>query len=62
MILQNLKTNYLGQDAIFYEIIDSTQKEICRRVQKQDIKNGQLILAQLQTDAIRNSWKKMAHR
>ena len=62
MRLQNLKTDYLGKNAIFYESIDSTQKEIWRRIEKQNIKNGELISAQIQTKGIRNTWKKMVHK
>lgn len=62
MKLQNLKTNYLGQNAIFLDCVDSTQKEIWRKIQNQDIKNGQLICTQLQTNGIRYPWKNMAYR
>ena len=46
---QNLKTNYLGRDFIFYEKIDSTQDEIWRLIQNENIKNGTLVMANIQT-------------
>lgn len=52
MKLKNLKTNYLGRNAIYYKNIDSTQKEIYRRIEKNSIINGTIIFADLQTDAI----------
>ena len=62
MKLQNLKTDYLGQSVTFYESIDSTQNEIWRRLENKAIKNGELIVSQIQTNGIRNTWKKMVHR
>lgn len=62
MKLQNLKTNFLGKNATFYESIDSTQLEIWRRTESKTIQNGDLVSAQFQTKGIRNTWKKMAHR
>ena len=40
MQLINVKTNFLGQNYKFYEIIDSTQKEIWRLIEKNEIING----------------------
>lgn len=51
MKLKNLKTKFLGKENFYYEEIDSTQKEIWRRV-NQKIKNGTLVIADIQTDAI----------
>jgi len=62
MKLQNLKTNYLGRNVTFYETIDSTQLEVWRRVENKTIKDGELIVSEIQTKGIRNPWKKMAHR
>jgi len=47
--LKNLTTKFLGKDFWYYEEIDSTQEEIWRRIQKGTIKNGTLILADIQT-------------
>ena len=52
MQLTNLKTQYLGRSAFYYEKIDSTQKEITRRAEKGKIENGTLIYADLQTEGI----------
>lgn len=52
MKLKNLKTNFLGRNVIYYKKIDSTQKEIYRRIDKNNIKNGTVIFADIQTDAI----------
>lgn len=50
MQLQNLKTNFLGRDCIFYEEIDSTQTEIWRLLKNKKIKNGTLVMANIQTN------------
>lgn len=50
--IKNLKTNYIGQKCFFYERIDSTQKEIWRRVADNKIDNGSIIVAQNQDSAI----------
>lgn len=62
MELKNLKTNYLGKNVSFYESIDSTQLEIWRRIENKTIKNGDLVLTQIQTKGIRNTWESVAHR
>lgn len=62
MPLQNLNTKILGQNIIFYPEIDSTQLEVWRRIEKNTIKNGTIILADKQTNGKRNPWKKMVHR
>ena len=46
---ENLKTKVIGQKNFYYEQIDSTQKEIWRRVEKEEIDNGTLIVADMQT-------------
>lgn len=52
MELINLKTNILGKKIFYYESIDSTQKEIWRRIKKQDIENGTIIIADIQTNGV----------
>lgn len=61
MPLENLNTKFLGRNIIYYKEIDSTQLEIWRRVEKDAIENGTIILADIQTNGKRNPWKKMAH-
>ena len=55
MKLKNLKTNYLGKRLIYFEIIDSTQSEILRRLKNNNIQNGTLVIANIQTKAVRNT-------
>ncbi len=50
MKLKNLKTNFLGRDFIFYDEIDSTQDEILRIIKNNKIKNGTLVMANIQTN------------
>ena len=50
MQLQNLNTKFLGKNSIYYEQIDSTQNEIWREIKNKTIKNGTLIIADIQTD------------
>lgn len=50
MQLKNLKTNFLGREYIFYKEIDSTQNEIWRLVESKSIKNGTLVMADIQTN------------
>lgn len=61
MPLENLNTKFLGKNIIHYKEIDSTQLEIWRRLEKDNIENGTIILADIQTNGKRNPWKKMAH-
>ncbi len=49
MQLENLTTKFLGKQFMFYKEIDSTQLEIWRQIENQTIKNGALILADIQT-------------
>ncbi|MCI8545944.1 MAG: biotin--[acetyl-CoA-carboxylase] ligase [Clostridia bacterium] len=49
MQLTNLKTNFLGRNFIYYSEIDSTQDELWRRIEEQNIENGTLVMADLQT-------------
>jgi BirA family biotin operon repressor/biotin-[acetyl-CoA-carboxylase] ligase len=52
MQLKNLKTNFLGKNAFYYNTIDSTQREIWRRIDKNEITNGTLIFADIQTNGL----------
>lgn len=61
MQLENLNTQFLGKNVIYYEEIDSTQLEVWRQVEKDTISNGTIILADRQTKGKRNTWKKMAY-
>ena len=49
MKLKNLTTNFLGKNSFYYETIDSTQKEIWRRVEQNNVKDGTVIFSDLQT-------------
>lgn len=50
MQLKSLKTNFLGRESISYKEIDSTQSEIWRLVKSKSIKNGTLVMADIQTN------------
>lgn len=50
MQLTNLKTNFIGKNLIFFKEIDSTQNEIWRLIEKNEIKNGTLVIADIQTN------------
>lgn len=45
-----LDTKFLGRNTIHYETIDSTQSEIWRLIEANTIKNGTLIIADIQTN------------
>lgn len=47
--LKGLQTNYLGKNFYFFDNIDSTQTEIWRRIDNKKIKNGTIIMADIQT-------------
>lgn len=49
MQLTNLTTNILGRNVSFYPEIDSTQREIWRRIENNTIVNGSIIIADIQT-------------
>ena len=51
MQLKNLNTKLLGKEIYYYETIDSTQKEIWKRIKNKNIKNGTMIMAEIQTEA-----------
>ena len=50
MKLPNLRTEFLGKKSIFYKEIDSTQSEIWRLIKNNNIQNGTLIMADIQTN------------
>lgn len=52
MLLKNLKTNFLGKNAIYYKKIDSTQNQIWKLLENKNIPNGTLIMADIQTNGI----------
>ena len=52
----SLNTKILGQKSIYYQVIDSTQLEVWRRVEKRKIENGTVITADIQTAGKRYSW------
>ena len=56
MQLQNLNTKFLGRDFHYFENLDSTQFEIYRKIENETIKNGSLVLANIQNNGIRNTW------
>ncbi len=50
--LEGLETKKLGRNYIYYYEIDSTQKEIWRRINKSEIIDGTLIRAEKQTSGV----------
>ena len=52
----------LGNKITYYKKIDSTQLEVFRKIEKGTIQNGEVIVADIQTNGKRNTWKKMVHR
>ena len=52
MKLKKLKTSFLGRKYYYFNQIDSTQKEIWRRIGNNNIKNGTLIKAGIQNSGI----------
>ena len=58
MQLINLTTNFLGKNFIFNKIIDSTQAEIFRLIKNNNIKNGTVVMADIQTNGIGTQGKK----
>ena len=49
MQLKNLKTKFLGRNLIYHNKLDSTQSEIWRLIKKDEIINGPVVLADIQT-------------
>lgn len=52
MLLKNLKTNFLGKNAIYYKQIDSTQNKIWELLKDELTPNGTLVIADIQTNGI----------
>lgn len=50
MQLENLNTKFLGKKMIYQEKIDSTQLEVWRKLEKNEISNGTIMLADIQTN------------
>ncbi len=50
MELKGLQTKYLGRNIIHYKTIDSTQSEIWRLIESNNIKNGTIVIADIQTN------------
>lgn len=50
MQLENLNTEFLGRNAIYFKSIDSTQNEIWRLYEDENVPNGTLIMADIQTE------------
>ncbi len=50
MQLINLNCSFLGKNLSFFNEIDSTQDEIWRRIKNKKIKNGELVMADIQTN------------
>lgn len=49
MRLTNLNCNFLGINSDFFQEIDSTQDEIWRRIKNKKIRNGEIVIANIQT-------------
>ena len=62
MQLENLRTQVLGRNVIYYQEIDSTQLEVWRQVEKNATVNGTIVLADTQTKGKRHTWKEMVYR
>jgi hypothetical protein len=62
MKIKNITTKHLASEIVYYDEIDSTQLEIWRRVESNTIKSGTVIIANTQTNGIRNARQSMAHR
>lgn len=52
MKLSKLKTKFFGKNIVYYKEIDSTQKEIWRKIENEDIENGTVIYADIQTNGV----------
>ena len=50
--IKKADTIFLGKEIIYYDKIDSTQKEAKRRIEQKNIVNGTIILANHQTNGI----------
>lgn len=49
MQLEGLTTKMLGRNLIYYQEVDSTQLEIERKIKKNEIKSGTILLTEIQT-------------
>ena len=49
---ENLITKFIGRKIFYYETIDSTQKEAWRKIENNNIENGSLIIANIQTSGV----------
>lgn len=50
--LEGLNTKTIARNLVKYREIDSTQKEIWRRIESNNVKNGTIVLADIQTNGI----------
>ena len=57
----DLSTKYLGKDLFYFHEINSTQLEIWRRIRANAIDNGTVIIADIQTEGKRNTWKGLVY-
>ena len=48
--------------AKYFDNIDSTQLEIFRDIDSKTIENGEIVLADIQTQGMRNTWKNVVYR
>ena len=62
MRLEKLTTKFLGKKLKYFDNIDSTQLEIFRDIDSKTIENGEIVLADIQTQGMRNTWKKVVYR
>ncbi len=56
MQLENLDTKFLARKIYYYKTIDSTQTEMWRKIENNNIKDGSVIIAENQTKGKRNPW------
>lgn len=50
--IKKMKTEIIGKNILFFEEIDSTQKEAMRLINKKEITNGTIIISKKQTDGV----------
>ena len=62
MQLIGLQTKWLGRHVLSYHNIDSSQLEIYRQIEKGEMENGTLVVASIQTEAMRNARKKVVYQ
>lgn len=56
MRIFSLNTKFLGKKVIYYKTIDSTQLEVWRMIEKEEIENGTIVATELQTKGRRDTW------